>query len=272
MKSSNSWIEFIKSTYFLKNLGMVVGMILAFLIVVNFLLKQFTRHGEAIQIPDFIGEYVETSQPIAKKMNLKLMAVDSVFIVGKPGGQIINQTPQPGSKIKKGRIVYLTITKSKADEIAASRLPVLYGKSYERKSRELKNGFEISSRIVDYKYDSGPENYILAVLYKGDTIVSSRVRNMDVMIEKGGMLDMIVSKSSGGQIEMPNLICKTYSEAAFLARSLNILLDPQSPTGVNISEYYISSQDPDFFPGAKMLMGDTLRVNLSSDKPSHCDW
>jgi len=272
MSNSNSWIGFIKSPFFLKNLGMVLGMLFVFFMLVSFLLKQFTFHGEAIEMPDFIGEFVETSQEKARKHKFKMVLADSVFIVGEPGGKIINQNPRPGSKVKRKRFVYLTITKSKADEIPSSRLPVLYGKSYERKSRELKNGFEIFTRIVDYKYDPGPADYVLAVIYRGDTIVSHKVKEENIMIERGGTLDFVLSKSSGGAIEMPNMVCKSFEEAAFLARTLNIkLVDESQYIGDAKGAAFVYRQFPEFMPGARILIGDTLSVYLQPEKPPYCD-
>jgi len=272
MSSSTSWIDFLKSSYFLKNLAKVVGLLIVFFLLVSFLLKQFTNHGEAIVMPDFIGEFLETSQEKAKKHNFNLVLSDSVFIVGEPGGKIINQNPQPGSKVKRKRSVYLTVTKAKADEIPASRLPVLYGKSYERKSRELKNGFEIFTRIADYKYDPGPENYILAVIYRGDTIVSEKIKEEQMMIERGSTLDFILSKSSGGAIDMPNMVCKSFEEAVFLARTLNIkLVDESEYVGPDKGSSFIYRQLPEFSPEAKILIGDTLMVFLQFEKPPFCD-
>lgn len=271
-KNNSSWKEFFKSKYFLQNLGMVVGMVILFFVVVMFSIKRWTYHGEAIEMPDLLGQYVETTGDLIDKHKFKLILADSVFIVGKPGGLIINQNPTPGSKVKRKRSVYVTITKSKADEIAASRLPTMYGKSYERKSRELKNGYEIFTKIVDYKYDSGPENYILAVIYKGDTIVSNRVREMDVMIEKGSTLECVVSKASGGEIDRPNMVCKSYQEALFLARTLQIhLVEDPSSEATDKYEAYIHQQIPEFYPGSRMLMGDTITVYLRENKPVYCD-
>ncbi len=271
MSKNQNWMSFFKSVYFLKNLGILIGIVFGFLFLVNFGLKTFTNHGEAIEMPDLNGEFLETATDLVKKHKFKLTKADSVFIVGKPGGLIINQNPKPGSKVKSGRTIYLTVTKEKADEIPSSRLPVLYGKSYDRKSRELKNGFEIFSRIVDEKYDPGPENYILAVIYEGDTIVSANERKMDVLIEKGGQLDMIVSKSTGGRLDLPNMVCKTYSEAVFLARTLNIFLDAEVDDAVTDKyDAYVSRQQPSFSPDQKILMGDTLKVFLAEEKPFHC--
>lgn len=271
-KNNSSWKEFFKSKYFLLNLGMVVGMVILFFMIIMFSIKRWTYHGEAIEMPDLLGQYVETTDDLIKKHQFKLILADSVFIVGKPGGLIINQNPTPGSKVKRKRSIYVTITKTKADEISASRLPVMYGKSYERKSRELKNGYEIFTKIVDYKYDPGPENYILAVIYKGDTIVSNRIRELDVMIEKGSTLECVVSKSSGGEIDRPNMVCKSYQEALFLARTLQIQLveDPSSEVEDKY-ESYIHQQFPEFYPGSRMLMGDTITVYLRESKPVYCD-
>jgi eukaryotic-like serine/threonine-protein kinase len=254
---------------------LVLGVLafFGFILLISLFLRFFTHHGEALVLPDYTGEYVEMVENDAKKRSFQLVVVDSVFVLGKNGGLILAQNPLPGERVKRRRKIYLTVTKSKADEVLSGRLPVLYGKSYERKSRELKQGFEIFSKVAGYRFDPGPEGYILAVIYDGDTIVSSSIRKTDVMIEKGATLEMILSKSTGAQIDLPNLVCKSYAEARFLCLSLKLnMVDMDNEAGLESrSSGYIHAQDPPFYPGASILMGDTIRVAFKPTKPDYCD-
>jgi len=272
MKKSPGFIEKLLHSWLFRQSIMLIGAFLGFILLVSLFLRFFTHHGEALVMPDYVGEYLEIAERDAKSRSFQMHVIDSVFIVGKNGGLILSQNPLFGEKVKRKRKIYVTVTKSKPDEIASSRLPVLYGKSYERKSRELKNGFDLFSKVVGYKYDSGPENYILAVIYEGDTIISGKDKNMDVMIEKGGTLEFILSKSTGGSIDLPNMVCKTYMEALFIAKALRIELKEESESGelADRSSAFIHRQEPYFSPGSKMIMGDTLYVYLRQSKPDFC--
>lgn len=263
-----SFVE--RNQYILKQLGLMLAALLGFFLLVIFLLRIFTHHGEKRELPDYTGQFLDIAEKEAKDESFKMAVVDSIFIVGKNGGIILSQTPVAGSLVKRKRTIYVTVTKSKPDEIPSGRLPVLYGKSYERKSRELKNGFELSSKIVDYKFDAGPENYILAVIYNGDTIVSATERKTDVMIEKGAALEFVLSKSTGAQLSIPNMVCKSYSEALFLARSLNLNIKDDLQDGVSKFESYVHEQSPSFSPDSKIVMGDTIVLILKASKPDFC--
>lgn len=255
----------------IKHFILAVLAFFGFIWLVSIFLKIFTHHGEAIVLPDYTGNYVEMIMDDAKKRKLRPVVIDSIFVLGKNGGLILSQNPLPGERVKRNRKVYLTVTKTKADEVISGRLPILYGKSYERKSRELKQGFELFTKIVDYRFDPGPENYILAVLYEGDTIVSSTIRKMDVPIEKGATLEFVLSKSTGGVVDLPNLVCKSYAEALFLCKSSRLNLSVVNAGGSeNKMTSFIHHQEPLFSPGTKITMGDTIFVELQSMKPSFC--
>lgn len=263
-----SFVE--RNQYILKQLGYMLAALLGFFLVVIFLLRIFTHHGEKRALPDYTGQFLDIAMEEAEDESFRMAVVDSIFIVGKNGGIILSQTPVAGSLVKRKRTIYVTVTKSKPDEIPSSRLPILYGKSYERKARELQNGFELSSKIVDYQFDAGPENYILAVLYNGDTIVSAKERKTDVMIEKGAVLEFVLSKSTGAQLSIPNMVCKSYSEALFLARSLNLNIKDDLEDGANKFESFVHAQTPNFSPDSKIVMGDTILLTLKSTKPDFC--
>ena len=61
---------------------------------------------------------------------------DSVHIVGRQGGMIINQNPKSGSLVKENRKIYVTVTKYNPDKLTLKDLPVLYGADFEQKRKE----------------------------------------------------------------------------------------------------------------------------------------
>jgi eukaryotic-like serine/threonine-protein kinase len=271
MKETPGFFEKLIQSWLFRQSIMLIGAFIGFILLVVLFLRLFTHHGESLVMPDYVGEYLEIAEKDAKSRSFQMEVFDSVFIVGKNGGLILSQNPLYGEKVKRKRKVYVTVTKSKPDEISSGRLPILYGKSYDRKSRELKSGFELFTKVVGYKYDAGPENYILSVIYEGDTIISGSDRKLEVMIEKGGTLEFILSKSTGGSIDLPNMVCKTHMEAMFIAKALKVELQVGDSDDLDdISNAYIYRQEPPFSPGSKMVMGDTIYVYLRQSKPDFC--
>lgn len=254
-----------------RNLGLVALFLIGILLTVMLFLRWYTHHGQSLVLPDYTGQNITSAIKQARKNSFELKVVDSVFLVGKEGGIIIDQNPKADSKVKQKRKIYVTITKEAADKIPLGRLPVLYGKSYDRKQKELKQGFEINTKIVGRKYDSGAPDHILEVIYNGQTVVSSDVRKDDVLVEKGGTLEMILSKESGGSLSMPDLTCKSFDEAAFLLQTLNLIIGEQVSDGSvsNVDAAYIYDQEP--APDGRVYTGDSIKIFLTQNKPDNCD-
>ncbi len=254
-----------------RNLGLIALFLFGILLIVMLFLRWYTHHGQSLMMPEYIGEYYEDAVRDARKKSFQIKVVDSVFMVGKEAGIIIDQNPKAESKVKQKRKIYVTVTKETADQIPLGRLPVLYGKSYERKMKELKQGFEINTKIVGRKYDAGAPDHILEVIYKGETIISTDIKKDDVLIDKGGTLEMILSKYTGGSLNMPDLTCKSYDEVVFQMQTLNLAIGEQVSDGTvhNTDAAFIYDQDP--LPDSRVYTGDTIKIYLTQNKPDHCD-
>lgn len=92
----------------------LLGLLVFFaLLTLAFLgLDLFTRHGSEFPIPDLTQYTLEEAKPLVKEHHLRIMVTDSSFNLGHLPGQIESQTPTPGSMVKQGRSVFLTINAS----------------------------------------------------------------------------------------------------------------------------------------------------------------
>ena len=261
----------IQEKKFWRHIGLVF-VAFAVLMFLTFLwLRTYTRHGQHLELPDYTGQILEDAMKDAQSKSFRMEVMDSVHIVGKRGHEIIRQNPLPESLVKEKRTIYVTVTKHAPDKIPLSRLPSLYGKSYERKKAELSQGFEIRSDIVGRQYDPGEPDHILAVIYEGDTIIDRRKRGGDVMIEKGSTLGFILSQRTGGRLPIPNLICMTYAEAQFLLENSGLGISEiiQEDQIVDLNSAYISGQVPDAAEGT-IEQGSSMKISLTRDKPLYC--
>lgn len=252
-----------------KKIWLHAGLIVLALLILTFLvfnlLKVYTRHGEQIAIPDLSSKMLDEAVSIAEDAGFEVVLTDSVFLVGKPGGMITSQNPEPGAKAKSKRKIYVTITKYSADMVTVGSLPALYGKSYELKKKALAAAYEIKSEVIGHMYDKGAPGMILRVLAGRDTIVNHIGVDMDYTIPRGATLQFILSSNEGGEINVPLLVCQMMDEAIF-AYGGQVSIVPKSGSAGD----YIISQDPAYSPDAKMLRGTSIIVELSYNRPAEC--
>ncbi len=268
-----NFIQFIKSKSFWKNILYIILVGLLLLFLVNLWLKQYTHHGQKLELPSFIDLSISEAQQLATENKFELIVVDSVHIVGKHGSLVLNQNPETGFYAKEGRKVYVTVTKHNPELVSIKSLPVLYGKNYDRKKRELLIGHKINSKVVGSMYDIGPEGHIMMVIYDNDTIITRKKRVQNLDIPKGGSLKFILSKRSGGFVEIPDLTCQTYDAAKFLLNSfkLNAGKANADATVEDFSEAYVTKQIPEYVSGEKVRIGTEFTLFLTQDLPPDCN-
>jgi len=253
------------------NIAAMIGVVLVAFLLVNFWLRGYTNHGQQLELPDYVGTHVNQAIDHAEAHSFQIVITDSLFIVGKEGGEILSQTPTPLSKVKEGRKIFVTISKFDADKISVAKLPVLYGKNFERKRKELKQGYELNAEIVGTQYDPGPAGHIMSVIYKGDTIITRKGRKNNINLEKGEKLEFILSKKGEGKLDIPDLLCLSYREARFLLESYDVDVQIFEDGGIeDLESSYIWRQQPAYAPGAKITMGSLMEVYVTQHKPSFC--
>ncbi|MDR0844998.1 MAG: PASTA domain-containing protein [Tannerella sp.] len=72
-------------------------------------LNIYTRHNMAIVIPDVKGLQLADASIFLKNSNLNFTVIDSVYTKDVAPGAIVDIIPPIGSKVKDGRIVFITL-------------------------------------------------------------------------------------------------------------------------------------------------------------------
>ena len=88
-------------------LASVIIVVLA-LVWMNF----FTRHSSSVEIPDIYGLPADEAVQLLDKANLRYEVIDSVYTTEVPKGAVYDLTPKAGSRVKAGRIIFLTLNAS----------------------------------------------------------------------------------------------------------------------------------------------------------------
>ncbi len=245
-------------------------MVLLF-VGILFWLKVYTNHGQKLELPDFVGMEYSDAKSLGEDKTFELVVVDSIHIVGRTGGEIVDQNPNAFAKVKENRKVYVTVTKYNADVMKTGSLGVMYGQDYESKKSELSH-LNINSEVKGYNYDSGEPDHILEVWYEGRPIITGSGRKEEVEIKKGGTLQFVLSKRQGGLVGIPNLRCSVYSAAKFILESSNLKLGEVNDEGpiTDRNNAYVITQDPTYTSGQTINMGETISLTLSQTKPDGC--
>jgi hypothetical protein len=265
---------FLKSSLFLHTL---VRLFLFFLILwalSSLVLSFYTNHGQKIVLPNFIGAKIKVAEKKAKSKDFEFIVTDSIYLSGKPGGHVLSQVPVPGSKVKRGRKIYVTVTRYMPDIVLSEHLPVMYGKKLEHMQIELYNLYELRCGVLGYKYDPGPPGHILEIYYKGTLLADAKSKREDIELYRGDTLGFIVSTTAGGEIEIPSLRCMTLAEAKFLLAASKLEVGKiklENEEEFSDDNYYIINQSPAAGSGELIKMGEKINLVIQEDLPPDCN-
>jgi eukaryotic-like serine/threonine-protein kinase len=88
-------------------------MICLYVIFDQIIMPVYTRHGQEIIVPDLTNSFYEDARDILDQLGLQIIEESKKFDVNNvfPIGVVMTQTPKPNSKVKKGRRVYVIVSK-----------------------------------------------------------------------------------------------------------------------------------------------------------------
>jgi eukaryotic-like serine/threonine-protein kinase len=182
-----SFIEFIKSKIFLKNLAYIVFVIFIISWLATLMLGFYSHHGEAIDVPDLRGLSVKDAVNRADEGNLLVEVVDSFFLSERRIGTVIEQNPKPRFKVKRDRVIFLTINSKFPERI---KMPDLIGATLRQATAIIETyGFK-AGRL---SYIPDISNTVLVQKYHGKKISPGQ------LIEKGSKIDLVIGSGKRNQ-------------------------------------------------------------------------
>ncbi len=253
-----------------KNCLGMIGFLTGLFLLTFWWLKCYTNHGESLQVPSYVGLSYREAAKKARSRDFDVFVNDSLYIPGKPPGEVVAQNPKPQSRVKVGRTIYFTVTKNNPDII---KMPELAGSDdydlYSRKCSRLGLKPRILTRLADPKLSP---NTIVAILYRGDTISPSEI-SRGVLVEMGATIDFIVSEQVNLTVYIPDCVCQTYDAARFLITSSNLNVGSVIKDGSVVDERsaYVWRQTPKFEPEATMRVGEQIDLYITQDLPAGCE-
>jgi beta-lactam-binding protein with PASTA domain len=109
-------------------------------------LDVFSRHGEVYIVPDFNGQTIPEiiDQNYSEFFNLQI--IDSVYDKRSPKGSVVMQHPLPGSRVKQGRHIYLTIVSESPEMVM---MPNLKNLSL-RQALVTLEAYDLNAGVLEY--------------------------------------------------------------------------------------------------------------------------
>ncbi|MEM1323377.1 MAG: PASTA domain-containing protein [Bacteroidota bacterium] len=261
---------FISSAIFIKNFA---AMLLTFGFLMFFVfwwLQCYTNHGESLQVHNYIGMPLQDAVRKAESRSFSIVISDSIFVVGKPPLEVLEQNPKPLSRVKENRKIYLTITKASPDLV---NLPDITGGNddftqYSRKLRRL----GVNAKIVDRKFSNKLEpNTILEVRYNEEEITDQLIEGFKVPM--GTTLNFVVTERGGGTVPIPNVVCKQYDAASFLIGNFNLNIGSIIPdaTVTDRETAFVWRQVPRYRAGVNIRIGEQVDLYITQHRPDGCE-
>lgn len=149
-------------------------------------LDAYTRHGEAVVVPDVKGLNLTDAQKMFAERGLKAVVADSSYVKKLPAGCVLDYNPVAGQRVKQGRTVYLTINTLSTP---LQEVPDVADNSSVRQAeaRLLAAGF----RLTNNDSIPGEKDWVYEVKYGG------RVLDMGAKVPVGATLTLVIGNGDG---------------------------------------------------------------------------
>src|SRR5688500_2950012 len=106
----HSFITFIRSRQFFIQLAIILLVIFLIFFCILKILSSYTNHGQYVVVPDFTGKMVVTLPEFINDKKVAYRIIDSIYDPNEKPGIVLRQDPEPNSKVKHNRTVYLYVT------------------------------------------------------------------------------------------------------------------------------------------------------------------
>lgn len=167
--------------WILKHFVAAVVVVLALVVGAIIFLNVVTKHGQELVVPDLSNLTIEQADSVASDHEMVIDVKDSVFVKRMKRGAVYRQNPAPGSKVKSGRRISLTINAKNAKQIT---MPNLVGLSMRQAKAEILSRGLLLGKLI-YVQDLATNN-VLKQIHENSEIEPG------VMIDSESVIDLVV--------------------------------------------------------------------------------
>jgi serine/threonine-protein kinase len=217
---------------FLKGIGIFLALIavgvVSALAVIALLLRQ-----EEVRVPDLLGRDIVTAIDMVSRQGLQIKVDRREPSQTVPKDSVIDQSPVPGSGIKKGRAVMVVVSQGPSELLT----PKLVGEQYRKADIQLRQSGFLAPDVARVWSDTVERDLVIAQDPPAGTPLA-----------KGGRVGILVSLGRKARVlVMPKLVGKRAEDAVRLVDRLGIqhrVVSRSSDTAASFSDRTVVSQRP----------------------------
>lgn len=255
-----NFFKFLKTKLFWIQVGLAVVATVVLLVLANWALGIYTTSGRVVVVPQLVGQMQSEIEEEVRNGDFSLVLIDSIYKAGEKPGVIVDQIPEAGKKVKKGRTIYVTIN---AFSKEMTTMPALVNYSYRNAIVNLQNAGLTVGRV-----DSVPSPYDGLVLKQS---VGGKEVKTGERLPKGTAVDLTVGHGDAdGVTKVPDVRGLPYDEAlvaiAGASMSLgNVYCDGTISTASDSALAIVYKQSPNASADANVGTWTNIHLWLTTD-------
>ncbi|GAA4440437.1 hypothetical protein GCM10023091_24090 [Ravibacter arvi] len=231
------------------HIGIIVALILVFFLGFFFVYLPFTtNHGQSVTVPDVQKMDVRKIGSFLDERDLNYEVSDCTFVTSLPPLAVISQYPKPGSKVKEGRKIYVTVV---MQTVPVIKMPKVTDMSHKSAELLLKsNGLVLGALryVPDLAHGS-----VLKQFYNGQEIAPGQD------VPKGSKIDLEVGNGLGNtSFPTPSVVGMLEDEAEFqiVGAGLKVGQRIVVPVEGDVAPGSITKQNPS--AGSNIRVGEVV--------------
>lgn len=250
------FVNFLKNRTVHKHFLYALGGLIIFLELVFLVLRVYTRHGQALSVPNFYGLSLEEVSRTVDQKRLRFEVIDSVFIPGQEPGTVVAQNPSPDTKVKVNRTIFLTINAFSPEKIEMPN-------AVDVSLRQAEAILQTNGLRVGYKhYIPYPaKDYVLRQIYRNRDIAPG------AKVIRGSSIDLVLGLGTiDVNVDVPNLkgLTREQAQETLSIKYLNfgaIIYDNSIETNLDSTRAIIWKQRPTY--GSSINTGSSIDIWLT---------
>lgn len=236
-----------------------VGTAALYFLFFSVFLSLITRQGEEVVLADLSGKPYHRIRPLLEERGFVTEVIDSIYRPDTPPMVVIAQDPLPGTRIKKGRKIYLTLSSYTPPQVPFPRVEGLpYDQVYQLLTESY--GFSIGEVLV---VSGEVSDVVREARYKGERLMPG------TLVPKYSRIDLVVVRSSGlGKVPLVKVVglplpeaMARLAEAGLSVGQIRYKPNPNYPAGIVFQQY------PQKAPGDSLARGYPVDLFVSGEPP-----
>lgn len=172
------------SSYLCFHLLAMAAVVVVLVVGVGVGLSIYTKHGVGVPVPDLKGMDYTKAERLLRQDGLHIIVGDSGYVKTMPANCILAQNPDYGTKVKEGRVVYVTVNSASSPTI---EIPdIVDNSSFREAEAKLK---ALGFKLQPAKMVEGEKDWVYGILCRGRRVDNGDRVSIDLpltlMVGKG---------------------------------------------------------------------------------------